>query len=561
MRKIVSLIVMLCIIISLTIVPASAAETAVLTAAPAPDHILLTWSGDPATTQTITWRTDTSVTTGTVKYAVSPADPAGGKQAEAAVKELETELGKQNLFTAAVTGLTPNTTYTYIVGSGTNWSAAGTFTTAPADTDSFKFLIYTDSQANTMDGATVYTQWQETFPLAYQRNPEAKFVLGLGDNVDIGSSGYEWDLWFEGAKGIVDKIPLMCVVGNHETVEKGVYSLPFTHRALFEYPQAGVPDSLKDQTYSFNYGNIHFIALDTQAIEEAIAGQTDVDKLQTEWLISDLEANAAAGNTDWTIIFMHKPFYCTRGVKSNDALKQAYLPIFDKYHVDVVLDAHDHAYSRTYPMFGDSPVSSTNEGTVYIQAGRIGVKAFPESYGRLWDAFFYDPQDQANYMTAEVSGTTLNFKCFKTDGTLIDDYTIDKVTGTDSPKTCVPGRNDKPRMAIYGQYVQLPTLACDPKVTADGVWYVPVRSFVQFLGGPVTWNGTEGTATLVYGKTTAVIKPGSTAATVNGKPVPLLHPLDKAKNGATLIAADDLKTLFNFKNKIDTSLNAVLFYT
>jgi hypothetical protein len=83
----------------------------------------------------------------------------------------------------------------------------------------------------------------------------------------------------------------MCIVGNHETVEKGVYSLPYTHRVLFEYPQAGVPDSLKDQTYSFNYGNIHFIALDTQAIEEGIAGQTDVDQLQTEWLLNDLEAN------------------------------------------------------------------------------------------------------------------------------------------------------------------------------------------------------------------------------------------------------------------------------
>jgi hypothetical protein len=85
---------------------------------------------------------------------------------------LETELGKQNIFTAAVTGLTPNTKYTYIVGSGTNWSAGSTFTTAAADTDSFKFLIYTDSQANTMDGATIYTQWQETFLWLIRETPK-----------------------------------------------------------------------------------------------------------------------------------------------------------------------------------------------------------------------------------------------------------------------------------------------------------------------------------------------------------------------------------------------------
>jgi hypothetical protein len=143
-------------------------------------------------------------------------------------------------------------------------------------------------------------------------------------------------------------------------------------------------------------------------------------------------------------------------------------------------------------MLGDSPVASTNAGTVYIQCGRIGVKAFPESYGRLWDAFFYDPQDQANYMTAEVSGTTLNFKCFKTDGTLIDDYTIDKATASPRQKPAFPQIHP----AEDGHLRPVCPAAdagLQSEVTADGIWYVPVRSFVQYLVGSVTWNGADGT--------------------------------------------------------------------
>ena len=115
-------------------------------------------------------------------------------------------------------------------------------------------------------------------------------------------------------------------------------------------------------------------------------------------------------------------------------------------------------------------------------------------------------------------------------------------------------------MAIYGQYVQLPTLTTDPVVT-NGVWYVPARSFIQFLGGSVIWNGADSTITLIYGKSTAIIRQGSAEATLNGAPVTLKNPVTATKSGITMIAGDDLKTLFGFKNKIDTTLNAILFYT
>lgn len=559
MKKFVSFIAIFGIIISLLVVSASAA---IFSATAMPDHITLSWSGNPTTTQTISWRTDTTVTAGTVEYQAG-ANLMAPSKATATMQVLETELGKQNILTAALTGLTPGTQYTYRVGSGTNWSSASTFTTAAANTQNFKFLIYGDSQANTQDGSIDYTAWQKTFPAAYKANPDAKFVLALGDLVDWGSSGDEWDQWFAGAKGIIDRIPQMSVIGNHEVISTKGYYTQTAYNTLFEFPQNG-PDTLKDQVYSFNYGNIHFVALDSQASEEALAidkPNPNVTALQTDWLEQDLAANKAAGDTQWTIVMMHKPIYYNRGIKSNEALKAAFQPIFDKYHVDVVLDAHDHSYSRTFPMLNDSPVASTNKGTVYIEVGRIGVKAFPESYARIWNAFFYDPQDQANFMTAEVSGTKLTFKCYKTDGTLIDNYTIDKATGIDSPLSAIPGIVPVPRMAIYGQLLQLPALSTNPVVTKEGVWYVPARSFIQHVGGTAAWNGADSTITLTYGKNTAIIKQGSADATLNGAPVTLANPVNSTKTGITLLSATDIKTLLGFKSKVDASLNVILFYT
>src|SRR5262245_54810028 len=60
-----------------------------------PDRIILTWPGDPATTQAVTWRTSVEVAKGLAEIAVAdggPGFPKGAKQVAATSGALLTDL-------------------------------------------------------------------------------------------------------------------------------------------------------------------------------------------------------------------------------------------------------------------------------------------------------------------------------------------------------------------------------------------------------------------------------------------------------------------------------------
>ncbi|MHB8119809.1 MAG: fibronectin type III domain-containing protein [Methanothrix sp.] len=92
----------------------------------APDHVTLSWTSNPKTTQTVTWRTDTTVNTGFVQY--------NKRSVAAQVSRLKTDLGDENIYTATLTGLMPGARYYYRVGDGKNWSPRYSFTTERRDT-------------------------------------------------------------------------------------------------------------------------------------------------------------------------------------------------------------------------------------------------------------------------------------------------------------------------------------------------------------------------------------------------------------------------------------------
>ena len=125
-------------------------------------------------------------------------------------------------------------------------------------------------------------------------------------------------------------------------------------------------------------------------------------------------------------MLFHKTPYYNKGYRTNISIKNTFCPVIDKYHVDVVFNGHDHASSRTYPIFNDQIMQNPSEGTVYYVTGRSGEKYYPDLTRKVWDAAFYDPQDQPDYQTVELAGKTLTIKCFKQDGTLVDTFVIDK---------------------------------------------------------------------------------------------------------------------------------------
>jgi hypothetical protein len=389
-----------------------------IVAAAAPSHITLTWTGDTRTTQTLTWKTDVNTQDGQVQYWELIPGKFGEQQTSAAqVKKVDSNWGEFNVHTATLTGLKPGTRYVYRLGSAGSWSEQYHFTTASAKPSRYKFLVFGDSQS------VNYDIWHTTLHQAYQANSDAAFFVNMGDLVDVGQEYGQWYNWFNAAHGVLENIPCMPLVGNHETyVPGGTPAMPTLFTDQFKLPMNG-PTGLKGQVYSFDYGDAHFVMLDTQIGEEG-RFVPDMLKKQKMWLEDDL----AATKQQWKLVFVHRALYNNKA-EGNSNIQAGFAPIIDKYHADVVFTAHDHVYAHTYPLYGGMAVGSPSGGTVYVATGRSGSKTYSDSIAKEWDNFFYNPLDEPNYLTVELAGSVLTVKAFRQSGGLIDAWSIDKKAG------------------------------------------------------------------------------------------------------------------------------------
>lgn len=379
-----------------------------------PDHVTLTWTGDVRTTQTVTWRTGFTIKPGRVEYReANSLFPQGGDQMTAEVQGLATNVGNMSIHSVTLTGLKPGTRYLYRVGDGTSWSEQYQFTTAADYGQSFKFLVFGDSQSIN------YLAWRTTLHTAYMANQDAAFFINVGDLVDVGQDYKEWNAWLGASKGVIDTIPVVPVVGNHETYTPNrTYSMPKFFTVQLKVPNNG-PEGLTGQVYSFDYGNIHFSILDSQAGEER-GFVPDMLELQKAWLEKDLKAT----DKMWKVILIHRPLYHNRPKDSDGDLREAFLPLIDKYQVDVVFSGHDHVYGRSYPLRGG--VIDKLNGTIYVTAGRSGTKTYQRAMAKDHNEVFYNPVDESNYLTVEVSGSTMTVKVFQRSGFLLDEWSLEK---------------------------------------------------------------------------------------------------------------------------------------
>lgn len=383
-----------------------------------PDHVTLTWTGDPRTSQTITWRTDGSVGGGELRLEEAVGNAASGLTRApllAATTTLETANGEMNLHSATATGLKPGTRYRYQVGSGEAWSEVRQFTTAPQTAAPFSFLIFGDSQS--LD----YGVWRTTLQQAYRANPGVAFFVSLGDLVDVGQDYEEWEAWFEASAGVLEVLPIMPLTGNHEcyTPER-IFSQPRYFTAQFALPDNG-PTGLKRQVYSFDYGDIHFVMLDSQAGEQR-EFMPDLLERQRQWLARDL----AATDKKWKVAFIHRPLYGNKPNGVNENLRRAFAPVFDAYKVDLVFTAHDHVIARTLPLAGDAAVAPPQFGTVYAATGRSGTKTYDNVTAREWNTFFYNPVEEPNYLLVKVSGNILKVQAITASGAVVDEWSVEK---------------------------------------------------------------------------------------------------------------------------------------
>lgn len=189
-----------------------------------PDRITLSWTGDPSDSQTVTWRTDTSVKKPIAQIALANSDGWKMKPISVAAQSEYFKSDISEVFYHSVTfsNLMPSTLYAYRVGDGVNWSEYFHFTTAAKHHAPFSFIYFGDAQND------VKSHWSRVFREAYKHAPDASFVIHAGDLINKNIRDADWGEWHHAAGWVNGSLPIIATPGNHEYSR--IYTKPSSAR-------------------------------------------------------------------------------------------------------------------------------------------------------------------------------------------------------------------------------------------------------------------------------------------------------------------------------------------
>jgi len=392
-----------------------------------PDRILLGIKEDPATSMSVTWRTDTSVSKAVAELALAESGPLFVKRSQAFKAETvshQADTGTVHYHSVTFSKLTPKTQYVYRVGDGVNWSAWIHFETASQTAEPFSFIYFGDAQN------AVKSHWSRVFRQAFKDSPNAKFMLHAGDLVNRGNRDVEWDEWCAAGGWVNAMLPTVAIPGNHEydidrrvpipeerAEQKKLPRILATRwQSRFEFPENGpdqfLENGLSETCYWFEYQGVCIVALNSME---------DIDT-QAQWLEEVLSNN----DSQWTIVTHHHPVYSASEGRDNVELRDAWQPIYDKYKVDLVIQGHDHSYGRTgQRTYQNVPVGrqarSKSGGTVYV----VSVSG-PKMYERNVFDFLRRAEDTQLYQVITIDNDQLHYAAKTATGNLYDAFTLKK---------------------------------------------------------------------------------------------------------------------------------------
>jgi 3',5'-cyclic AMP phosphodiesterase CpdA len=370
---------------------------------PVPDRIILTWAGDPATTQAVTWRTDTSVGQSLAEIAEASDGPEFSRntvKVNAAAERLKSDINEAVYHSVKFTGLKPDTHYCYRVGDGFNWSEWNQFRTASDKPSPLTFLYVGDAQNY------IWDYWSRVIRLGVLTAPGARFIVHAGDLINIVDTDAEWGEWHRAADWVNRTIPSFPTPGNHEY---GKGKLDNHWQPQFTLPENGLPE-LKETNYYVDIQGVRMISLNSMQMQ----------KEQIEWLDRTLTGNP----NRWTILTFHYPLYSAQKGRDMKKLRDQWQPVIDKHRVDLVLTGHDHTYARSNLLTGAN-VQAGTAGTVYV-VSVSGPKLRPLTDDKWWHRAAEETQ---LFQVIQIEGGQLRYRSYTARGSLYDAFELRKQKG------------------------------------------------------------------------------------------------------------------------------------
>ncbi|HET6658529.1 MAG TPA: metallophosphoesterase [Rubrobacter sp.] len=307
-----------------------------------------------------------------------------GKTPELGRKETDPRVRTRHV--VALAGLDPCSTYHYRVGGVGESSSKGSLRTAPVGEDSrFRFAVVGDSGSGGKGQLAV---------AALLGCLEPDLVLHTGDVVyPAGQERHYNRRFFAPYRNLIKTVPVFPVLGNHDVMRgDGTAFLENFHPPL-ESPRG------TKRYYSFDWGNTHFVALDS----ELYHGDRGSDpERQKDFVEQDL----AASRKRWKIAFLHRSPYGSSRHGGDGRVREDLEPLFARHAVDLVFSGHDHVYERTVPI----------RGVTYVVSGGGGRRLYPAGNGE----FTASSVSAHHAVLVRVSGRRLLLEAVEVGGKVVD---------------------------------------------------------------------------------------------------------------------------------------------
>ena len=304
-----------------------------------PHSVVIRWRTDAPTDSVVRWGTEAGV--------LSQSITNGTRTTEHEIQ---------------LTGLTPDTVHYYSVGFSLGVLAEGPghfFLTAPTGPKNTRIWVLGDSGTADLNAAAVRDAYYN-----FTGTNHTDLWLMLGDNAYWSGFDTEYQAAvFDMYPEMLCKSVLWSAIGNHEFYSSDKNG-QFPYLDIFNLPtagQAGGVPSGTERYYSFDYGNIHFVCLDSMTVDRSSNGP------MCNWLREDLAANT----NQWLIAYFHHPPY-SKGSHDSDLpwefelveMRENVNPILESYGVDLVLAGHSHSYERSFLLSGHYGFSELDRKSV-----------------------------------------------------------------------------------------------------------------------------------------------------------------------------------------------------
>ena len=410
--RILSLTVASAILVQLSVFAAEPLNTRVAWKTESPQHeATISWDTTSASTENIVY-IDTVSRAGQIdkyeeRYAASIVGQYTEKPGKVKKKHKKNPKKKKPSIPATLfyhhvhlKGLQADTNYYLVVESDGDFSREFYFTTAPKGDESIKMIYAGDSRAGIEKAKEVSRQ----IAAMTEKDPQIRCLLHGGDfSAKPTVSG--WIDWFSAYSLTTSPsgrlLPIIPIIGNHDT---------YNEDEIFDQAYDSPGGKLKNYYTVFLTPQVGLINLNSEISAEGdqkVFLKAELEKLQMQ-------------KVRWQIASFHKPAY--PAVKITGSSKVSWVPLFEEYNINLVLESDGHCIKRTVPIKNDQK-ASLQDGIVYLGEGGYGApQRDPQDRWYLGEGAYASKGE--HIMLLEFTNSEINYQTILSDGTVADQFTF-----------------------------------------------------------------------------------------------------------------------------------------